>query len=128
MAEIINLGNQPNLEEEYQKAMDRLIENGTCFQHQEFYSIQSRVNELSLQRELKEKEAKKYLKKLPFFVGLVSMFPFVRGIAISGSLSKGVMYKDGDIDYFIVTAPERLWICRTMLVLFKKLFLLNSKK
>ena len=38
------------------------------------------------------------------------------------------MYDDGDIDYFIVTAPERLWICRTFLVLFKKIFLLNSKK
>lgn len=56
------------------------------------------------------------------------MFPFVRGIAISGSLSKGVMHLDGDIDYFIITAPERLWICRSFLILFKKIFLLNSKK
>jgi hypothetical protein len=52
----------------------------------------------------------------------------VRGIAISGSLSKGVMHDDGDIDYFIITAPERLWICRSILILFKKVFLLNSKK
>ena len=38
------------------------------------------------------------------------------------------MYDGGDIDYFIITAPKRLWICRTLLVLFKKVFLLNSKK
>lgn len=58
----------------------------------------------------------------------MSKFPFTRGIAISGSLSKGVMYSDGDIDYFIITAANRLWICRSFLVLFKKIFLLNSKK
>ncbi|MBL4670060.1 MAG: hypothetical protein JKY30_12470 [Flavobacteriales bacterium] len=38
------------------------------------------------------------------------------------------MYADGDIDYFIITAANRLWICRSFLVLFKKTFLLNSKK
>jgi hypothetical protein len=58
----------------------------------------------------------------------IACFPFVRGICLSGSISKGFMDKDADIDYFIVTAPGRLWITRTLLILFKKIFLLNSKK
>jgi hypothetical protein len=33
-----------------------------------------------------------------------------------------------DIDYVVVTEPGRLWICRSLLVAFKKVFLLNSKK
>ena len=57
---------------------------------------------------------------------LISKFPFVRGVLISGSYSKGFVGEDGDIDYFIVTKPGRLWIARTSLVLYKKLFLLNS--
>lgn len=48
-------------------------------------------------------------------------FPFVRGISISGSLSKGYSDRRSDIDYFIITAPGKLWIARTLLHLFKKI-------
>ncbi|MGH2644856.1 MAG: hypothetical protein ACRDE2_12965, partial [Chitinophagaceae bacterium] len=48
-------------------------------------------------------------------------FPFVRGISISGSLSKGFSDEKSDIDYFIITASGRLWIARTLLHLLKKL-------
>jgi hypothetical protein len=59
---------------------------------------------------------------------IISRFPFVRGIMISGSVSKGLLKNDGDIDFFIITAQNRLWICRTLLILYKKIFRLNSKK
>jgi len=52
----------------------------------------------------------------------------VRCVCISGSLSKGYMDKNSDVDYFIITAPGRLWLSRTLLVLFKKIFLFNSRK
>ncbi|HAW52830.1 MAG TPA: hypothetical protein DCX54_10975 [Flavobacteriales bacterium] len=38
------------------------------------------------------------------------------------------MDKDSDIDYFIITEPGRLWFTRTVLIAFKKIFLLNSYK
>jgi len=110
------------------KDCDRLIKANVLHEFKGYYSLNKNVKELVVERLKKEKEAEKYIRKLPFFVSLISYFPFVRGIAISGSLSKGVMYSDGDIDYFIVTAANRLWICRSFLVLFKKVFLLNSKK
>ncbi len=47
---------------------------------------------------------------------------------ISGSMSKGVLDADGDVDFFIVTQPGRLWIARVLLTLFKRIFLLNSYK
>ncbi len=58
----------------------------------------------------------------------IGAFPFVRGVFISGSLSKHAMKPDSDIDFFIVTKPERLWIARTLLACFKKIFLFNSHK
>ncbi|HET9825584.1 MAG TPA: hypothetical protein VFP87_09620, partial [Chitinophagaceae bacterium] len=47
-------------------------------------------------------------------------FPYVRGVAVSGSLSKNYADKKADIDFFIITKANRLWIARTILHLFKK--------
>jgi hypothetical protein len=55
------------------------------------------------------------------FVKIIRSFPFVEAIAISGSLSKYYAAADADIDYFIITRSNRLWISRTLLHLFKKL-------
>lgn len=61
------------------------------------------------------------LKKSPKYVRIISSFPFVKSIAISGSLSKNYASAEPDIDYFIITESNRLWIARTLLHLFKKL-------
>ncbi|MCF8232708.1 MAG: hypothetical protein K9J27_11010 [Bacteroidales bacterium] len=71
---------------------------------------------------------KKYYRMARFMTRIIASFPFVRGVFVSGSLSKMRAAKDGDIDYFVVTKPGRLWISRTMLMIFKKLFLFNSYK
>lgn len=58
----------------------------------------------------------------------IGKFPFIRGVFISGSLSKMCLQPDGDIDFFIITQPQRLWLARTLLALYKKIFLFNSHK
>jgi hypothetical protein len=55
-------------------------------------------------------------------------FPYVRGVAISGSLSKNYSDKKGDIDFFIITKASRLWIARTILHLFKKITFLVGRQ
>jgi hypothetical protein len=57
---------------------------------------------------------------------LLFQFPFVRGVFISGSLSKRCAEKKEDVDYFIVTSANRLWIARTIMHLFKKLTYLSG--
>lgn len=59
---------------------------------------------------------------------LISQFPFVRAVAISGSLSKYSADLDADIDFFIITRSGRLWICRSILHLFKKLTFLFGRQ
>jgi hypothetical protein len=72
--------------------------------------------------------SEKYWGKALRYSRIISYFPFVRCICISGSLSKNYMDEQSDIDYFIITKPGRLWLCRMMLVLFKKILLFNSHK
>lgn len=79
-------------------------------------------------REVNEQRAQQYLKNVVPYIKLMRRFPFVKGIFLSGSVSKGVIAEDGDIDYFIVTTPNRLWLSRTLLILFKKLCLFNSHR
>jgi len=58
----------------------------------------------------------------------VAAFPFVDAVLLSGSLSKNYYDKNGDIDFFIVTKPDRLWICRTLLIIRYKLLPHSKKK
>ncbi|MDP5026840.1 MAG: nucleotidyltransferase domain-containing protein [Flavobacterium sp.] len=58
----------------------------------------------------------------------IAKFPFVMAVGVSGSLSKGYYDDKSDIDFFVITKPNKLWICRTLLMAYKKIFLLNSRK
>jgi hypothetical protein len=56
----------------------------------------------------------------------ISKFPFLKGVFISGGLSKNYFHQHSDIDYFIITTKNRLWLCRTIFILYYKL--LSKKK
>jgi hypothetical protein len=76
----------------------------------------------------KERNALSLWKKARLSAHIIKRFPYVRGIFVSGDLSKNVTTPESDVDFFIITVPGRLWIARSMLILFKKVFLFNSKK
>jgi hypothetical protein len=79
-------------------------------------------------RRQKETLAQKRIRTAVVVARFIRMFPFVRAVMLSGELSKGVASENSDIDFLIVTKAKRLWICRSLLILFKKVFLLNSRK
>ncbi len=72
--------------------------------------------------------AKRALRKAHKKAKFIAGFPYVEAVGISGSLSKGYYDNESDIDFFVITKPNKLWICRTLLMLYKKIFLLNSRK
>lgn len=109
------------------EGLESLKAAGRVYQFGEYYSIQNDPALVS-RRENGQKKALESYRKAQKNARLISRFPFVRGVFISGSMSKGVLGDDGDIDYFIVTKPDRLWISRTLLILYKKVFLFNSRK
>ncbi|RZJ35771.1 MAG: nucleotidyltransferase domain-containing protein [Flavobacterium sp.] len=79
-------------------------------------------------RQLGNRMAANAMIKASERAGLISKFPFVEAVGISGSLSKGCYDHESDIDFFVITRPGRLWVARTLLMLYKKIFLLNSRK
>ena len=59
---------------------------------------------------------------------LMRHIPFVRGIFISGQLCRYIADRNSDIDYFVITEPNRLWIVRCIFVFFRRVVLLNNRK
>lgn len=46
----------------------------------------------------------------------LAALPFVRMVALTGSLAMDNADANSDLDYFVVTAPDRLWLCRAMVI------------
>ncbi|MCW8811413.1 MAG: nucleotidyltransferase domain-containing protein [Ignavibacteriaceae bacterium] len=122
-----NLRENHTTSEEVRKELERLCNDKIIFNNGEFYLL-TNDEKYIIRRKEGNKIADKSLKTAHRVSSFISRFPFIRGILLSGSISKGFMEKDSDIDYFIITRPNRVWFSRLMLMLFKKIFLLNSKK
>jgi hypothetical protein len=72
------------------------------------------------------KNAKAIMPKAFKTAQFISKFPFIKGVAVSGSLSKCYFDADSDFDFFVITKPKRVWITRAIFALYKRLFLSNS--
>ena len=113
--------------DEFEKNLKELSRDGITQQSAGYYFLTG--DDRKIKKRLDgELRAQKLMKKARWFSALIYFFPFVRAVFISGSLSKGSVPEDADIDYFIITKKHRLWIARTSLVMFKRIFLLGSKK
>ena len=116
-----------NEEADLELELEKLIKTQLIFKDDNLYGLNEDKKYFTERRKgntRAEKHKEKAFKRAKF----ISKFPYVRGVFISGSFSKGHMLPDGDVDYFIVTEHNRMWFSRTILILFKKLFLFNSRK
>ena len=113
--------------EEYpvRKEIEALVKERCLFRTGQFYSLQNDPA-LAEKRNRKRQHADELLPIAEKGARFLFQFPFVRGVCISGSLSKRSADENADIDYFIITSANRLWIARTLMHLFKKLTYLRG--
>ena len=123
----INLGDNHTSPEEIKKELESLSSDHIVYRKGDFFQL-SNDDKYIYRRKSGNELAEKRLKTARRVSGFISRFPFIRGILLSGSISKGFMEEDSDIDYFVITYPNRVWFSRLMLMVFKKIFLFNSKK
>lgn len=114
-------------EELIARELDLLVAAGKVFRIGEFYSLQNDV-QLAVRRKCGNELASSQLKTAQQVARFLAGFPYVKAIAVSGSLSKNFATDKTDIDFFIITSANRLWIARTCMHLYKKLTFLRGRQ
>lgn len=118
---------RPYTQEDFVKALVQLLNESQVFRFDEFFCLQEDYD-LIIRRRKGNLAAKKLLDAADDIAKFLSSFPFVRGVAVSGSLSKNYADEASDIDFFIITKKNRLWLARSFMHLFKKFTYLFKKQ
>jgi hypothetical protein len=113
--------------DELTNTLNELKSAGLVTPYGDYYTLKNPASLVS-RREAGNQLASELLPTAFRISSFLYHFPFVRGIGISGSLSKNFADEKADIDYFIITKANRLWITRTLMHLFKKLTYLVGKQ
>lgn len=113
--------------EQMNQALRKLLFAKIIFKFGELYSLQD--SEMLADKRIDgNRRAKKLIPKAGRIGAFLNRFPYVRAVAVSGSLSKNYADPKADIDFFIITKANRLWIARTFLHCFKKLTYLIGRE
>lgn len=117
----------PRTSAELEEELNLLVAEAAIYRIGSFYSVIANPA-IAERRRLGNIRAAALMKKAVKIGKFLSAFPFVTGIAVSGSLSKNFAEENADIDFFIITTANRLWIARTLMHVFKKFTYLSGKQ
>jgi len=109
-------GIKASFEEVSEALKDEDFCNGQIVRVGDYFTLSGR--EEIVETRLRRKSASKCgWKEANFYGRILASLPFVRMVAVTGSLAMENMDAQADIDYFIVTSSGRLWTCRLMSLL-----------
>lgn len=86
----------------------------------DFYMLPGR-EELAVTRACREKISDRLWPQAIRYGKIIAGLPFIRMLAVTGSLAVNNTDDPADIDYLIVTEPGHLWTCRAMVLAIGKL-------
>ncbi|MEO7213477.1 hypothetical protein [Mucilaginibacter sp.] len=112
---------------QFSEAINYLVAGKMIYQFDKFYSLKNDYL-IIIRRNCGNQKAAEMIAKAKEVGQFLIKFPYVRGIGISGSLSKNFADERSDIDLFIITAKNRLWVARTLMHCFKKFTFLVNKQ
>lgn len=101
--------------QDVEKTLNRLSKKSRVQSKNSYYFLRGREKIMGI-RLRKEKISNKYLKKAKFVAEIFKIIPWVKLVGISGGLALGNAGKSDDIDFFVVTSKDRLWLCRLLML------------
>ncbi len=97
-------------------ALDHMQNHGLLDCRDGFYTLPGRSDLVSIRQARRQTAARLWPNALQYGK-LISYLPFVRMVAVTGSLAVNNVEPQADLDYLIVTRPGRVWLARLMVIL-----------
>lgn len=103
---------------EVKKTLKILVVQGKVIKNKQFYCLPGSEENFKT-RVIRKKLSKKNKQEIEKFVTFVRKIPWIMAVAVTGSQAmENVSHERDDIDFLIITARERLWLVRPIVILF----------
>ena len=100
-----------------EKALQRLSQKGKVKSKLGYYFLPGK-SRLVAKRLKRENESKKFFRKAKSVVWFLKFIPYIKLIGISGGVAMENADKTDDIDLFIITSKNGLWLTRILITTF----------
>lgn len=99
------------------KQVAQILSDETLFSKvEEYYTLRGREENVETRRR-RAQVAMRLWRKAMRYGQIIASLPFVRMVAVTGSLAMNNADEGKDIDFMIVTEPGHLWTCRALTLL-----------
>ncbi len=95
------------------KVLESLSKKKKVKSKKDYYFL-FRRDDLVNKRKKREKQSVVYLRKAKLFAAILKVIPWIKLVGISGGLAMDNAKESDDIDLFIITSKNRLWISRIL--------------
>ncbi len=114
--EIVRYLTLPAPPETIRRQLDAGASDGVFCRSNGFFTLPGRVRLIPV-REQRGKIARAKWTTARQYTRWIARLPFVRMVAVTGTLAVDNVEESDDIDLFIITAVGRLWLCRALVIL-----------
>ena len=113
--EVVRYVTVPAAPDEIRRVLDACAAHGWLVRSQDYFALPGRDDLIPL-RERREAVARTKWARARRYTRWLATLPFVRLVAITGTLAVNNAEPKDDIDVFVVTEPDRLWLCRALVI------------
>jgi len=101
----------PSWNTSYQEVVQALTDEALFSKRDDYYTLRGREGIVETRQRRAEVSSQLWLKAARYGQ-IIASLPFIRMVAVTGSLAMNNVEEGKDIDFMLVTAPDRLWTCR----------------